>query len=167
MTENDHMAMMLPERIASLKEKLNDYERDVKNNRDGYDDDLRNRSSKSPTKTPKENPMAVLKSALAQSLMPDKNGADMLKKQMATLDALFDHVVDDYTNRQYGVGGYDQTERLDFILRLQSRCASTARTLSAMDYMTSLQVPAAPVISDLNAATAPHPPQNDEQTEGM
>ncbi len=158
MTDDDQTAMMLPQRIASLKENLNQYERDAI---------IRREAEANATAAAKENPMAVLKSALAQSLVPEKNGADMLKKQMATLDTLFDHVVQDYANKKHGVGGYNQTDRLDLILRLQSRCASTARTLSSMDYMKSLQACAAPAMRDLSLGGTPHPPQNDEQTEGM
>ena len=112
--------------------------------------------SQTPTKTtaptPQQTQMAVLKDALSQSLMPNDNGREMLKRQMATLDTLFAHLVADYAAQKNQSIGYSQNERLDFLLKLQNGCTRTARALSAMDYMDSL-------------TGAPPSPKNDEQKE--
>lgn len=90
-----------------------------------------------PPKTPATE-MALLREALATSLMPDDRGAEMLKRQLATLDALFGHMVGDYATKNHSTIGYCQSERLGFALRLQQQCVITARALSAMDYMRAL-----------------------------
>lgn len=87
----------------------------------------------------RETQMAVLKDALSQSLMPDDNGREMLKRQMATLDTLFAHLVADYAAQKSQSIGYSQNERLAFILRLQQNCATTARALGSMEYMAALR----------------------------
>ncbi len=105
-----------------------------------------------------ETQMAALRAALCASLMPDDNGAEMLKKQLATMDALFTHIAEAFADETRSELTYCQSARLDFLLKLQAGSARTARTLAAMEYMGHLQSSPKPDIP-------PPPLKNNEQKE--
>ena len=97
-------------------------------------------SATNPPETPPRTDMAALKNALAQSLIPynGEGAEDTLKRQLVTLDRLFEHVLHDYIHYPRSSTSETQIMRLSLLIRLQQSCTTTARTISAVKYMTAL-----------------------------
>ena len=135
-----------------------------------------NKRPQNPPKRPdtshsnkKAPPFAALGAALAQSLVPDDKGEDMLRRQMQTLDTLFTHTIHDYTGSAEPPTGHGQTHRLGFALRVQKQCIDTVKALSAMGYLEALSMSVTPPAfrqpTEKISTLPPSPPDFYERTE--
>lgn len=96
----------------------------------------------SPSTSHSDNPaasMAQVRAALAQSLMPEGDGSDILQKQMMQMDIIFNQTLQDYANCPLAATSLTQSKRMALVLKLQQNCAQTARTLRSMRYMAALE----------------------------
>ena len=118
----------------------------------------------SPTQPPPPTSMDKVRAQLTQLLMPGDDGEDMLKKQMAQMDVLFNHALEDFANCPREATSLIQSKRLALALKLQQNCAHTARSLRAMRYMAALEEGAK---RQNTAPPAPTPACESEQKEGL
>lgn len=119
-------------------------------------------SNLSPTQTPPPTSMDKVRAQLTQLLMPDDAGEDMLKKQMAQMDIIFNHLLNDFADCPREATSLIQAKRLTLALKLQQNCAHTARSIRAMRYMAALEEGAK---RQNSAPTPPTPACESEQKE--
>lgn len=129
-----------------------------------------NKHAPTPEKPAKTNPFEGLAEAITDHIPPPDITDDpawqvldpeaILGRQMLALDDIFGDVLKTYHKKRDCRFRNDVEIYLPLVLKIQQNCLSTARTLSAMEYMNSLQH-----LNLRRGLTLPPPPVSRKQKE--